>query len=122
LYHLSTLFQKRSVGLRINRESSRKARTESRSSGKNGPAYSVGLIQWTENECPVVAVNAKDMNKDVDGVLTLTNHRIILESVKEIVLKKTLFIATEKKKVREVAFEGPVGSVKSLIKGEGYTR
>ena len=74
-------------------------------------------FKWAENECPVVAVNAKDMNKDVDGVLTLTNHRIILESVKEIVLKKTLFIATEKKKVREVAFEGPVGSINSLIKG-----
>ncbi len=74
-------------------------------------------FKWTEGECPVTAVKAKDMNKDQEGVLTLTNRRIILESEKEIVLKKTLFFVTEKKKVREVALDGPIGSVNSLTKG-----
>lgn len=72
---------------------------------------------WKDGESPILAVKAKDMNKDVKGILTLTNQRFIFESETEIVLKKRLFIATEKKKVREVVIDQPVGMVDSLTKG-----
>jgi DNA repair exonuclease SbcCD ATPase subunit len=72
---------------------------------------------WKEGESPILAVKAKDVNNDVEGILTLTNQRFIFESEKEIVLKKTLFIATEKKKVREVVIDQPIGMIDSLTKG-----
>jgi vacuolar-type H+-ATPase subunit I/STV1 len=78
---------------------------------------SAASFQWKEGETPVVAVHAKDMNEKTEGVLTLTNQRIIYESEKEIVLKKTLFIATEKKKERTMILERPIGSVSKLTKG-----
>lgn len=74
-------------------------------------------FQWREKETPIVAVRAKDMNKNVDGVLTLTNQRFIYESEKEIVLKKTFFIVTEKKKERQLVLETPIGSLSKIIKG-----
>jgi hypothetical protein len=78
---------------------------------------SAASFQWKEGETPVIAVNAKDMNEKTEGVLTLTNLRIIYESEKEVVLKKTLFIATEKKKERTTVFERPIGSVSKITKG-----
>jgi DNA-directed RNA polymerase subunit RPC12/RpoP len=57
------------------------------------------------------------MNEKTEGVLTLTNQRIIFESEKEIVLKKTFFIATEKKKERTTVLERPIGSVSKIIRG-----
>ena len=60
---------------------------------------------WEQDETPIVAVKVKDLDKDLDGFMTLTNLRFILEHEKEIILKKTLFIVTEKKVVREVAIQ-----------------
>jgi hypothetical protein len=74
-------------------------------------------FQWKEGETPVVAVRAKDMNKNVDGILTLSNQRFIYESEKEIVLKKTFFIVTEKKKERQLVLEKPIGSLSKITKG-----
>ena len=74
-------------------------------------------FQWKEGETPVVAVHAKDMNAKVEGLLTLTNQRIIYEAEKEIVLKKTFFIVTEKKIERTTVLEKPIGSVKTITKG-----
>jgi hypothetical protein len=74
-------------------------------------------FQWKDGETPVMAVHAKDMNEKVDGVLTITNQRIIYENEKEIVLKKTLFIVTEKKTERQMSLERPIGSVSKLTKG-----
>ena len=72
---------------------------------------------WKERESPVVSIRAKDLNKDVEGILSLTNLRFIYEMEKEVVLKKTLFIATQKKKVRETAVDKPVGMVDRVTKG-----
>jgi DNA-directed RNA polymerase subunit RPC12/RpoP len=72
---------------------------------------------WKEGESPVVSVRAKDLNKDVEGILSFTNLRFIYETEKDVVLKKTLFIATQKKKVRETAIDKPVGMVDRVTKG-----
>jgi hypothetical protein len=78
---------------------------------------SAASFQWKEGESPVVALHAKDMNQKTDGILTLTNQRIIFEVEKEIVLKKTLFIVTEKKIERTLMLERPIGSISKLTKG-----
>jgi len=72
---------------------------------------------WKDGESPILAVEAKDMNKDLEGVMTLTNLRFIFESEKEVVLKKRLFIATEKKKIRETVLEQPIGTIGNMTKG-----
>jgi predicted nucleic acid-binding Zn-ribbon protein len=73
---------------------------------------------WERDETPIVAVKVKDLDNDLDGFMTLTNLRFILEHEKEIVLKKTLFIVTEKKVVREVAVQKPIGMVTGLVRGK----
>lgn len=72
---------------------------------------------WIEGETPVIATKAKDLNNDFKGIITLTNLHFIFEQEKEIVLKKRLFIVTEKKIVREVAVHKPIGMVTRLTKG-----
>jgi len=72
---------------------------------------------WIEEETPIIATKAKDLNNDVEGIITLTNLRFIFEQKKEIVLKKRFFIVTEKKIVREVAVQKPIGMVTQLMKG-----
>ena len=74
-------------------------------------------FQWKEGESPVLSVSAKDLNNDLHGFLTLTNQRFLYEVEKEIVLKKRLFIATEKKKVRETVVDKPIGAVDDITKG-----
>jgi hypothetical protein len=74
-------------------------------------------FQWKEGETPILAVPAKDMNEKIEGILTLTNQRIIYENQKEIVLKKTFFIVTEKKIERQMSLERPIGSISKLSKG-----
>jgi DNA-directed RNA polymerase subunit RPC12/RpoP len=72
---------------------------------------------WKQDESPILSINAKDMKKDTDGIITFTNQRFIFESDKEVVLKKMLFIATEKKRVRETVIEKPIGMVDTVTKG-----
>ncbi|MBD3206716.1 hypothetical protein GF319_10295 [Candidatus Bathyarchaeota archaeon] len=74
-------------------------------------------INWLQGENPVISVRAHNLDNDDHGVLTLSNRRIIFEEEEEIVLKRTLFIATEKKKVKEVKLEKPIGVVDTIIKG-----
>jgi hypothetical protein len=78
---------------------------------------SQAVYQWKSRETPVFAVKVNDLDNDMKGIITLTNQRIIFEGEKEIVLKKRLFIVTEKKTVREVIFDKPIGLVQSLSKG-----
>jgi hypothetical protein len=78
---------------------------------------STASFQWKEGETPVVAVHAKDMNEKIEGILTLTNQRIIYEGEKVIILKKTLFIVTEKKIERTTILERPIGSINKIVKG-----
>jgi hypothetical protein len=73
---------------------------------------------WEEGERPVVAIKVKDLNNDLEGFITLTNLRFILEHEKEVVLKKRLFIVTEKKVTRELAIQKPIGMVSRLVRGK----
>ena len=75
-------------------------------------------FQWKEGETPVISLPAKEMNEDLNGILTLTNQRIIYENEKEVVLKKTLFFVTEKKIERQVSIEKPIGAVSRISKGQ----
>jgi hypothetical protein len=55
-----------------------------------------------------------------EGVLYLTDERLIFERKEEVATKKVLFITTEKQKVQELLFEVPVGQIdesKSSQKG-----
>ncbi len=72
---------------------------------------------WEDEETPVIAAKAKDLTNDVEGILTLTNHRFIFEGETDVVVKRRLFIVTEKKTVREVAVQIPIGMVTQLTKG-----
>lgn len=46
-----------------------------------------------------------------EGVLYLTDERLIFERKEEVATKKVLFITTEKQKVQELIFEVPVGQI-----------
>ncbi len=88
------------------------------SSAESSVALSQGAtFQWGEDESLIASVRAKNMATDVEGILTMTNRRLIFEKEDEIVLKRTLFIATEKKKVRGLEMECPIGSINTLTKG-----
>jgi hypothetical protein len=78
---------------------------------------------WEKEETPIIAAQVKDLNNDVDSFLTLTNYRFILESNKEIALKKVLFVVTEKKTVREPVVQKPIGMISRLSHGKvGFLR
>jgi hypothetical protein len=73
---------------------------------------------WEEGETPILAIRAKDLNGNFEGVITLTNFKFVFEHLKEVVLKKTWFVVTEKKIVREVKVQKPVGMVTDLVQGK----
>jgi len=73
---------------------------------------------WEEGETPILAFRAKDLNNDREGFITFTNLKFVFEHEKEIVLKKRLFVVTEKKIMREVIVQKPIGMVTSLSKGK----
>jgi hypothetical protein len=56
----------------------------------------------------------KEQKGDPEGVLYLTDQRIIFEQKEEIVTKKVLFVATEKQKVQQLQMESPVSLVESV--------
>lgn len=69
-------------------------------------------------EGPVQAVQAKwwrdGQGKGPEGILYLTDQRLLFEQKEEIATKKVLFITTEKETVRQLLFEAPLGSVKNV--------
>lgn len=73
---------------------------------------------WEEGESPILAVRAKELDSDNEGFLTLTNLKFVFENEKEVVLKKKLFVVTEKKVVREAIVQKPIGMVTSLVQGK----
>jgi DNA-directed RNA polymerase subunit RPC12/RpoP len=80
--------------------------------------FSQASFPLKEGESPVLALKAKMMKKDKeDGTLYFTNQRFIFEGVKEVVLKRTLFIATKKKKVRAVIMDQPIGIIQEISEG-----
>ena len=62
----------------------------------------------------VWAKEGKQTKSDPEGVLYLTDQRIIFEQKEKIATKKVLFIATEKKLVQETLWEIPVVLVEDV--------
>jgi prefoldin subunit 5 len=71
-------------------------------------------------ESGIMAVKAvwyqggKERDEDPDGVLYLTDQRLLFEQKEVVATKKVLFITTEKKKVQELEWEAPVALVESV--------
>jgi hypothetical protein len=77
-------------------------------------------------EALIMAVKAvwirdhKENNEDPEGVLFLTDQRLLFEQKQEIATKKVLFITTEKKKIQQIACEVPasvIGTVTATKRG-----
>jgi hypothetical protein len=62
--------------------------------------------------------DVKERDDDPEGVLFLTDQRLIFEQREEVATKKILFIATEKKKVQELKWEAPVALVEQILTGK----
>jgi uncharacterized coiled-coil protein SlyX len=69
----------------------------------------------------------KEQKGDPEGVLFMTDQRILFEQKEEIVTKKVLFVATEKQKVQKLQIECPVPLVdkvdtskQGLLKNEDH--
>lgn len=82
---------------------------------------SMASFQWQEDETPIFALMAKDMDKKIEVILTLTNQRIICESVMKVALerpsKHDLYLTVKKERERKLLLERPVGSVDKITKG-----
>lgn len=58
--------------------------------------------------------DVKEIKEDPDGVLYLTDQRLLFEQKEEIATKKILFIVTEKQKVQELKWEIPVALIEEI--------
>lgn len=68
-------------------------------------------------EAPVAMAHAEWLRGKDDerkGLLFITDHRMVFERKEEVVTKRKLLIFTEKKLVREMQFEAPIGSVENV--------
>lgn len=73
-------------------------------------------IAWLPGEAVVGVVPAKwdrSGDDDAQGYLYLTDLRLVFEQDQEIATKKVFFIATEKKRVQQVALETQVGEIEN---------
>jgi hypothetical protein len=59
----------------------------------------------------VWAKDGKERKDDPEGVLYLTDQRLIFEQKEKVATKKVLFVATEKKLVQEMLWEAPVALI-----------
>ncbi|HUN23444.1 MAG TPA: hypothetical protein PK299_09980 [Anaerolineales bacterium] len=107
--------------------------------------YRLGQVEWMqtqlseasfplmEGECGIAAVKAvwcadtKEQPDDPEGVLYLTDQRIIFEQKEEVATRKVLFITTAKKKVQEIEWALPLQTLESvqtrklgMLKNEDY--
>ncbi len=62
----------------------------------------------------VWARSGKEEKDDPEGILYLTDQRLIFEQKEQVATKKVLFITTEKKLVQELQFEVPLASIKEI--------
>ena len=62
----------------------------------------------------VWARDGKEKKEDPDGILYLTDQRLIFEQKEEVATKKVLFVTTERELVQQKLFETPVVSVESI--------
>ena len=73
-------------------------------------------IQWKNGEFPVYSTRIDDLTNNREGILTLSNLRIFFEAEKEEIIKKTLFFATEKRTIRDVIINQPIGAIETIEK------
>ncbi len=77
-------------------------------------------FQLLATEAGIMAVKAvwakdgKEKKDDPEGVLYLTDQRLIFEQKEEVATKKILFITTEKQKVQNFLFDTPVALVEAV--------
>ncbi len=77
-------------------------------------------FQLLPTEAGIAAVKAvwcktgKEQKGDPEGVLYLTDQRLIFEQKEEIATKKVLFVVTEKQKVQGLQLEAPVALVEKV--------
>jgi DNA repair exonuclease SbcCD ATPase subunit len=94
---------------------------------------SEATFQLLPTESGIMAVKAvwartgEEKKDDPEGVLYLTDQRLIFEQKEEVATKKVLFIATEKQKIQDLMLDMPVGLVegieiskKGLMKNEDH--
>jgi hypothetical protein len=62
----------------------------------------------------VWAKSGKEQKDDPEGVLYLTDQRLLFEQKEEVATKKVLFVVTEKKKVQGLLLEAPVALVEKV--------
>lgn len=65
-------------------------------------------------EAPVAMAQGQWLKGDgdeVEGLLFITDHRLIFERKEEVVTKRRLLVFKEKEQVRELAMESPIGAV-----------
>jgi predicted nuclease with TOPRIM domain len=58
--------------------------------------------------------DSKEDKEDPDGILFLTDQRLLFEQREEIAKKKVLFVTTEREKVQKLQFETPVVSIDNI--------
>jgi predicted nucleic acid-binding Zn-ribbon protein len=69
----------------------------------------------------VWAKNGKQTRDDPEGVLYLTDQRILFEQKEKVTTKKILFVATEKKLVQELLWQAPVALIEQTkTRKEGF--
>jgi uncharacterized coiled-coil protein SlyX len=77
-------------------------------------------FQLLPTEAGIAAVKAvwckagKEQKEDPEGVLYLTDQRLLFEQKEEVATKKVLFVVTEKKKVQGLLLEAPVTLVEKV--------
>jgi hypothetical protein len=59
--------------------------------------------------------NGKEEKNDPEGILYLTDQRLLFEQKEEIATKKVLFVATEKQKIQQLLFEIPVALIQKAV-------
>ena len=69
----------------------------------------------------VWARNGKQTKEDPEGVLYLTDQRILFEQKEKVATKKVLFVATEKKLVQALLWESPIALIEGVKpRNEGF--
>jgi predicted nucleic acid-binding Zn-ribbon protein len=67
--------------------------------------------------------SGKEEKDDPQGVLYLTDQRILFEQKEEIATKKVLFITTAKQKVQQLLFEAPIALINNIqTNKEGFMK
>lgn len=56
----------------------------------------------------------KEQKDDPEGILFLTDQRLLFEQNEEIATKKVLFVTTEREKIQQLLFEVPVVSIENI--------